>query len=186
MPRYMYTSSINYISQLDFDYMETHSFQRGAEFERIDKLNRQELEILKVRKQRQNNLTSAEKIRLLELQALLECTQFIVNDKAQFHPSSTKTHRFKSSEPQAQQLKDILRTAIKEIPYWMCAPIYRDAIIFYDSQHRLLSTLNICLSCEYMATKMFRHINADAETYRLLKQYFIELGHKIEDKYSDQ
>ena len=182
MPRYAYTSAIDYISKLKFDYMETYSFQRGTEFERINKTNRQEIEILKVRKQRRNNLTSAEKIRLLELQELTACTAFIVNDKGQLHASSEKKHRFKSCDPRAEQLKDILQTVIKEIPYWMCAPVYRDAIVFYDSQHRIISTLNICFSCEYMATKIFRHINADTETYKLLKQYFIELGHAIEDE----
>jgi hypothetical protein len=60
--------------------------------------------------------------------------------------------------------------------------MYRDAIVFYDKSNRIVSTLNVCLGCEYMETKMFNHINGDNETYDMLRQYFIDLGHKIEDK----
>ena len=64
----------------------------------------------------------------------------------------------------------------------MCAPIYRDAIVFYDLNKEIISTLNVCLSCEYMETKMFNHINADVETYNLMREFFIGLGHKVEEK----
>jgi hypothetical protein len=67
----------------------------------------------------------------------------LINDKGQFHPSCTKTHTFKSTDPQIDKLKNILRTEIKEIPAWMCTPIYRDSIVFYDKSKQIVSTLNI-------------------------------------------
>ncbi len=63
----------------------------------------------------------------------------------------------------------------------MCAPIYRDAIVFYKD-NKIVSTLNVCLSCEYMETKMFKHVNADNETYKLFRQFFIDCGHHVEEK----
>ena len=167
---------------MTFDYVETYSFQRGTEFEESIKTSRPEYEKLKARKDKRNDLTALEEKRFLELNDLYGFTQYLINDKGQFHPSSTKTHTFKSTDPQIDRLKDILRTEIKDIPSWMCAPMYRDAIVFYDTLNRIVSTLNVCLSCEYMETKMLSHINGDNKTYDLLRQYFIDLGHKIEDR----
>jgi hypothetical protein len=79
------------------------------------------------------------------------------------------------------RLVDILSTEIIEIPNFLCAPIYRDAIVFYNSAHKIVSALNVCLECQYMETKMFSHINGDYETYDLLKRYFIDIGHEVEE-----
>jgi hypothetical protein len=32
-----------------------------------------------------------------------------------------------------------------------------------------------------METKMFDHINGDYKTYDLLKRFFIDIGHEVED-----
>lgn len=182
MTQYTYISAIDYINNLTFDYVETYTFQRGTEFEESNKTDRTEYEKLKVRKDKHNDLTVLEEKRLGELQELFGFTQYLINSKGQFHPSSIKTHTFKSSDPQIDRLKNILQTEIKDIPAWMCAPIYRDAIVFYNKANHIVSTLNVCLSCEYMETKMFSHINGDNKTYDLLRQYFIDLGHNIEDR----
>ncbi len=167
---------------MTFDNVETYSFQRGTQFEEFNKLNRPEYEKLKFRKDKRNDLTVLEEKQFMELNDLYGFTQYLINDKGRFHPSSTKTHTFKSTDPQIDRLKNILRTEIKDIPSWMCAPMYRDAIVFYDKSNQIVSTLNVCLTCEYMETKMFSHINGDNKTYDLLRQYFIDLGHNIEDR----
>jgi len=182
MTQYTSISSIDYINNLTFDYIETYSFQRGFGFEENIKNSRLEYEKLKVRKDKHNNLNNLEEKQFLKLHDFFGFTQYLINNKGQFHPSSTKTHTFKSTDPQIDRLKNILRTEIKDIPAWMCAPMYRDAIVFYDKLNRIVSTLNVCLSCEYMETKMFSHINGDNKTYDLLRQYFIDIGHNIEEK----
>jgi hypothetical protein len=48
------------MNNLKFDYIETYSFQRGAEHEENLKVIRPEYDELKVRKEKQNNLTPAE------------------------------------------------------------------------------------------------------------------------------
>jgi hypothetical protein len=119
---------------------------------------------------------------LEKLKKLNGFTQYLINTDGEFHPSSKKTGTFKLDNEIIEKLKSILNTPIKEVPSWMCAPIYRDAIVFYDSENKIVSTLNVCLSCEYMETKMFNHINADNETYNLMREFFIELGHKVEEE----
>lgn len=166
---------------MTFDYVETYSFQRGADFEENLKLIKPEYDRLKVRKERQDNLTQVEEEMLLELNRLLGFTQYLLNDNGQFHPSSKKTNTFQFNDPVVSRLTNILRTEIREIPRWLCAPVYRDAIVFYDKQNNIVSTLNICLSCQYMETKMFHHLNGDYETYDLLKRFFIDIGHDVEE-----
>lgn len=51
----------------------------------------------------------------------------------------------------------------------MCAPIYRAAILFYDKNENLIQQLNVCLSCEYMETELFNHINTNFKTYELMR-----------------
>jgi hypothetical protein len=166
---------------LTFEYVETYSFQRGPDFENKMKLIKPEYDRLKVRKEKRDNLTQLEADRFEELDNLLGFTQYILNDKGQFHPSSIKTKVFSATDPRIDELKDILRTEVKHIPSWMCAPFYRDAFVFYDKANKIVSTLNVCLSCEYMATKKFSHINADEKTYKLFRQFFLDIGHSIEE-----
>ena len=179
-----YTASTDYINNLTFDYVETYSLQRGLEYEENLERIKAEYDRLKVRRERRNNLTNIEEERFYKLDGLLGFTQYVINDKGQFHHSSKKTNTFQANDPIIKRLKDILGTEIKEIPSWMCAPIYRDAIVFYDDNNQIISTLNICLSCQYMETKMFNHINGDVATYDLLKKFFIDIGHNVEDSAS--
>ncbi len=175
-PEYEYISSIDYINSLTFDYIETYSFQRGEEFEK----DRPELMKLKD-KLRLSGLNTAEQKRFKELNELYGLTQYLINDNGEFHPSSKKISNYNYLDNKVATLKEILRTEIKDIPMWMCAPFYRDAIVFYKND-KIISTLNVCLSCEYMETKMFKYVNGDNETYKLLRQFFIDCGHNVEDK----
>ena len=165
---------------MTFDYIETYSFQRGEECEKEHKLGWQELVKLK-EKQNKSALDTIEQKHFETLNELYGYTQYLINAKGEFHPSSRKISNYNSLDNKVITLKEILRTEIKDIPMWMCAPTYRDAIVFYKGD-KIVSTLNVCLSCEYMETKMFKHINGDYETYKLLRQFFIECGHDVEEK----
>lgn len=172
---YTYTASTEFINNLIFEYVETYSFQRGADFEENLTSIRSEYNRLKVRKEKQNNLTKLEEKRFLEMDGLLGSTQYLLNGKGEFHPSSKKINTFQFDDPAVLKLTKILRTEIGEVPRWLCSPIYRDAVVFYDKESNIVSTLNVCLSCQYMETRMFNHINGDYETYDLLKRFFWQL-----------
>jgi hypothetical protein len=182
-PNYTYIPSPNFINNLTFNYVETYSLQRGKDFEEKRKIEILEYDKLKVRNEKRDNLTATEKERLNQLNKLLGFTQYLLNDEKQFHPSSKKINTFKFDNPIVERLKDILKTDVIEIPSWMCAPVYRDALVFYDKDSEIITTLNICLSCEYMETTKFNHIEADCKTYDLLKQFFIDIGHEVKNDY---
>lgn len=70
MSQYTYKSSIDFITDLCFEYIETYSFQRGEEFEKNNQLNLSEYETLQRRKLRKNDLTSPQELKLNELKNL--------------------------------------------------------------------------------------------------------------------
>jgi hypothetical protein len=180
-PHYTYIASTDFINDLTFDYVETYSFQRGQEFEENKIFSQIKYDRLKSKKARYHILSTDEEEELLTLDGLLGYTQYLINNKGQFHPSSKRTHTFLNGDPNIDRIKSILKTKINDIPRWLCAPVYRDALVFYNSDNKIVSALNICLSCQSMETKMFDHINGDYETYDLFKRFFIDIGHEVED-----
>ncbi len=180
-PNYTYISSPDFIDNLDIDYVETYSFQRGAEFEENKALLQQEYLERKLQKKENKDWGSKGEKRLIELEKLIGGTQYLINDENEFHPSCKKTNTFKSTDPITYRIRSILKIEIFDIPHWLCSPVYRDAIVFYDSNHKIITQLNICLECQYMGTTKFNHINADYRTYDLLKRLFIEIGHAVEN-----
>jgi hypothetical protein len=133
---------------------------------------------LKVQKEKRNNLSAEQEQKFSELNGLVGVTQYILNEKRQFHPSGKKTNTIRNGDPAVDRIKSILQTEIKEKPAWLCAPVFRDAIIFYDPNGQIVSALNICLSCQYLETKIFHQINGGYKTFDLFKSFFIDLGTK--------
>jgi hypothetical protein len=180
-PSYTYISSTDFINNLAFDYIETYLFQRGAAYELQQKTFEKKYDKLKTRKSEFNDLTIQEEEEFIKLDKLCGFIQYLIDDNNQFHFSSKKTNTFASTDSKVDLLKNILKTEIKEIPSWMCAPMYRDAFVFYDNRDNIVSVLNVCLSCEYMQTTKFNHIKCDYKTYELLKRFFIDIGHEVEN-----
>lgn len=137
---YQYQTSIHFISNLDFDYIETYVFQRS-----------------------QPDKSTG--------------TQYLVNEQGAFHHTSQKICTFTRKDPQIKQLVDILLTQVENVPSWVCSPVYRDAVVFYNAQGAIVATLNICLECEHMAIAPFSEINADEQAYRLMRSFLAEIGH---------
>jgi len=177
---YTYIPSADYIKSLSFNHIETYSFQ-SITFEEDRKVIQVEYDKLMAKKNETNDLTTEEEERRIELQELVGYTQYLINEKGQFHPSSEKINTINGNDSKVHALKKILSIEAAEIPMWLCAPVYRDAIVFYDKENNIVSTLNVCLSCQYMETKMFNHVNGDYKTYDLLKKFFINIGHEVED-----
>src|SRR5687768_4541349 len=114
-PQYTYIPSTDFIKSLTFDCIETYSFQRGSEFEENKKLIQAEYDRLKILKEKLPALSTEEEEKLLALDGLLGVTQYLINDKEQFHPSSQRTNIFKYNDPNINRIKTILQTEINEI-----------------------------------------------------------------------
>ncbi len=172
-------SSIKYINNLQFDYLETYSLQRGGKYDKriIDDPDFIEFRHLEKKEQ----LSEIELLKFKKLKKLYGVTQYLIDSDGLFHPSARKTGIYTIDNSLVEDLIKILNTKINTIPNWMCAPVFRDAIVFYNSNNVIVSTLNVCLSCEYMETTLGNYVNADVKTYELLKNFFKTIGHKVED-----
>jgi len=174
---YTYQTSSDFINKLEFDYIETYSFQRGAAFDADIHSYRSLADKAKL-----NALSTYEKT---DLSILIEkgMVQHLVCEDGKLHPSREKTHCFNKTDAITEQIINLLKIEAIDVPMWMCTPFYRDAVIFYDNNGVIVAALNICFSCEYMALgNYFQRVDADQKTYRLFRQLFVELGHQIEDR----
>ncbi|MCS3799420.1 hypothetical protein GGD38_004793 [Chitinophagaceae bacterium OAS944] len=98
-----------------------------------------------------------------------------------FQPGSKRTGTFKKDHPTAERIKQILQTEIEISMSYLCAPVYRDALVFYDKNDKVISILNICLTCLHMTAENIPDVKGDYKAYEWLKRLFIELGHAVEN-----
>ncbi|KRT17247.1 hypothetical protein ASU31_06150 [Pedobacter ginsenosidimutans] len=143
--------SKDYIKNIDFEYVETYSFQQQAYY---SDATRNTVEI------------SWYDNRITDLNGNLDS-------------SSEKISSFQRNSQDMIKLNHILETEVANLPSWMCLPIYRDAIIFYSKNGEIVSALNVCFECSYMENDKGININADESTYGLLKSFLTSKGHKI-------
>ncbi|MGO4707836.1 hypothetical protein AB4Y90_01730 [Chryseobacterium sp. 2TAF14] len=155
----------------NFEYFETYSLQRGSEYEKIIH-EKEELYNRLIKKTEQSK-----ELELLDFQ--LNNVQFLFDEFHELHFSAKKQKRFYSKENEAKELIKIFKTKTQNIPSWMCTPIYRDAIVFYDKENCITEVLNICFSCEFIQNSNKDFIDADESVYENLKKLLIEFGHKI-------
>ncbi|WP_426327224.1 hypothetical protein [Pedobacter sp. R-06] len=143
--------SKHYIKNIDFEYVETYSFQQESYYSETT---------------RNTVMASWYDNRITDLMGNL-------------NRSSKKISSFQRSGRDMIKLNHILETEIINLPSWMCLPIYRDAIVFYSKSGEIVSALNVCFECSYMEDDKGININADESTYGLLKSFLISKGHKI-------
>lgn len=139
----------DYINGLEFDYIETWYFLKGDLYEQWVK-------------DHPGHYSS-----------------YIFDDELQIHPTAQKTGTFLAGSAEVLKIKESLKTVDTVKAVSACAPIYREAILFFDKDKNLVSALNICLSCEYMSLNNSQHIDASNTCYEQLREFFISIGHEI-------
>ena len=166
-----------------FSYIISYSFNRGAKLDALHQAANQQY--VDVRKElltapaarlpaMRENLRSLERGRDLTSLPLTEGLQA-------FQITASPVARIAANTPESIRLAAILALPVQNQNDWMCAPVYRDALAFYDSQDNLCGVLNICFGCDRMITHQRREIAADTATYQELKQLLTESGHVISE-----
>ncbi|RSK24166.1 hypothetical protein [Hymenobacter metallilatus] len=95
-----------------------------------------------------------------------------------YHLTATPVATLPRLSSPVQRLETLLHLPLKHPPGWMCGPVYRDAIAFYQDL-KLVRVLNICFSCEKMLLDSGQALLADVAVYAGLRQLLLELGHPI-------
>lgn len=143
--------SKDYIKNIDFEYVETYPFQQQAYYSDTT---------------RNTGAISWYDNRITDL-------------NGNFDNTSEKISSFQRNSQDVIKLNHILEIKVINLLSWMCLPIYRDAIVFYNKTGEIVSALNVCFECSYMENDKGININADESTYGLLKSFLTSKGHKI-------
>ena len=172
--------SKEFIHNIEFEYIETYSLLRGEKYQNEYKSLKKEFNTLSAKNKRQRTEPN-EITRLKEIEKFVGFTQYLTNSEGNFHFSAEKIGLINKNDVRINELKKILSKKVVNKIEWMCAPIYRDAIVLYNLKNEIIKILNVCFSCEYMETENKIHIIADTKTYEKLKKFLLKIGHKIEN-----
>ncbi len=165
----------DFIENLEFDYFETYSFQRNGEFEIYENLGNKyadetipltKEEASTFKKLRQSNIYKKENNHIFAKNGALNQSAELISK-----------HTFVSDY--GNTLVEVLKVPSEDFLSFMCMPIYRDAILFYNSNSKLLEGINICFGCSSIVTLKNKEIFADIKVYSKLRDFLIKLGHKI-------
>lgn len=171
----------NYWTNLDFEYIRTYSGLRSEDFlnrvtesrDKIKSLNR-----LKSKLTQNSKLEVDQEILRLE-EMVHGSVLYSSNEKVSFHSSTTLVAEFDTKENIWNDLNGILTIPFVEQALWMCAPVYRDAIVFYSSSHDIRGVLQICFGCEDVINERNNQMEVDDRIFPKLKELMIGWGHTI-------
>lgn len=168
-------TSFEYISSFDFDYFRTFSFQRTA--------LHQELHELLESGRKEPIRTKEQRNRYDMLNQLLgnRYTETILDEDKNINHTAVMVSEIHQPDERLATLVNDLKTPIEEEVLYMCPPIYRDAVLFYNSRNELVEGINICFECDRIESIYKEHIKTDFKTFKYLKQLLLRSGHEIEN-----
>ena len=164
-----------------FNYIVTYSFNRGP------KLAAQRAAATQLAAKVRKSLPTAdaaqlpalrEELRQLEQAHGIEMLPLTQGRQA-FHVTASPVAVLNKESASIQALADIMQLPVGQQSNWMCYPIYRDALAFYDAQNQLVRVLNVCFDCDKMVTDTSRQVRADTAAYRALRELLGQLGHPV-------
>ena len=170
-----------FLTAQDFSYIITYSFNRGIKLAHFEKAAK---DLFQLTRMKLLTAPSAKlpalRNKLKQLEQTHNLSQLLLTENlATYHITASPIATLMKNNVETQQLFELLHRPINNTFDFMCAPLYRDAIAFYNEQHKLVSVLNICFSCEKMVTDAGREVRADTTTYDAMQRYLTNLGHAI-------
>ena len=117
----------------------------------------------------------------LELKRFLEKNEYdyIITNKELLNPTSELVYNSKGATDFNRNLANILHTPYTDHDAWMCWPVYREAILFYNERDALIDGLNIGFQCSFVLNLKNESILTDRKVFKKLLTLLINLGHKI-------
>jgi hypothetical protein len=141
-----------YLDKLDYEFIETYSFKRGTKLD----------------------------LQLIKEGFILNGTSLILDKSGRLDVTAEKIATIKKGTDENEKIISIVNKSLNDIPSWMCAPFYRDALFFFTVDNQIVDTLNICFECSYMQDMRGNFIDADQKTYDELQLLLKSLGHIIQ------
>ena len=174
----------NYVTNLNFEYAVSYSGLRGEIFQDLEGKNKKEIKRIKkeIESARFMQISKLNKeIKVLEDEINIY-NSHIININGGLHKSASKVYRFQKEDNEIKSILEILNTKFEEQMFWMCSPIYRDAIVFYSKEDKIVGILQICFSCSWIKNEKDEDLEVDHKIFPLLKNKLIAIGHPIENE----
>jgi len=173
----------NYIQALNFEYVILFSGLRGDAFTKLEKKNYQKIrEIEKeIETARYMQVPKLKKeIRVLSDELNLLNARILDKD-GNIHQSASEIYRFEKRSKELKSILDILTSSFKEEFFAVCAPVFRDALVFYSKESNITGIVQICFSCYRMENENREQFKIDHRIFSKLKKEFKQVGHRIDD-----
>ena len=170
-------TTLEFIESLNFEYFETYSFQRKGEFGVYETL-------FERYKNDNDSLSEEETIKLNRLRKsdlYNQKNNFIFTDNDKINETAELIFSSEKFINVKDEIIEILRIPFEDYDSWMCSPIYRDAILFYDSNNKLIDGINICFECCNVIDLNRKEILTDRIVFEKLKIFLQSVGHKIKN-----
>lgn len=169
--------------QQEFSYLVTYSFNRGAKLfalheDTVTAIEQTERELQQAPSRDQRKLSY--QLRILKASIKGDYQKTLTDEQLTFDVTAELITTIQAGTSDAAALAGLLCAPVVNQYDWMCAPIYRDALAFYNAQDELISVLNICFECDRLLTDTGKEIKADESAYQALRQLLVQLGHPIE------
>lgn len=173
-----------YINKLDFTYLKTFSGFQQEVFEKQQAAFEQKMADLQERlltssPQKQEAIQK----KIDETRLRWEREQFdfreIAGPDGALIEDATEIALLPKESPVASQIVAILNIPFKEQHQWMCAPYFRDSIVFYKTDQTLVGIVHICFSCEQLADHQLQFFDTDNTIFPQLRSVLKSLGHKV-------
>ena len=173
-----------YIRNLNYDYAISYSGLRGELFDKLEQTNKEKIEIL------EEEIESARFMqkpklnqRIKDLRREIDIyNSKIINSKGEIHKSTVQISKLKKGD---RDLEDIFEPLFLEMTNpiaTMCAPIFRDAVVFYSDTNEINGILQICFSCLSIKNENEDYFDVDYEMFQKLKDKLVQIGHPIENE----
>jgi hypothetical protein len=171
----------DYFRNIQYSYIESYSLLRGKKNDLFYNDLLDEMKELKKLIEEPKFGWYKQTKRLAELEIYINKIQYILTDSHNFHPTSEKISIINKNEGDDFLLDIVLCTEYDDVDDFEtgCLPTYRDALVFYDENNRIISALNICFECKKMYTKEEGYISAHYINYQKFAEFLKSKGHEI-------
>lgn len=174
-----------YTQSLAYEYVRSYSGLRGRKFESL--LARNSLEVERI----EHEIKTARYIQVPKLRKQIELLKEetdiykarVVSDGGIPHESAGLVGEWRKHDDFFSDIHHILMQPLHEQFATMCAPVFRDALVFYSKEGEVQGVLHVCFGCLWMKNEKEEDIAADVEVFDHLKQRLMDAGHPIIEAY---
>ncbi len=173
------------IKNLEYVYVKSYSGLRGYNYESLVKKNNEQIDQIK------QDIKTARYMQRPKLKKQIEFlneeiniySSRIINNDGDLHKSTVPIGEWNKDDEFVRGIIEILAQPLNDQVAAMCAPVFRDSIVFYSRENKVQGILHICFGCLWMKNEKEEDLAVDADAFDNMKKHLIHAGHQIKEQY---